>query len=175
MDLKCKVSLIGDQRVGKTSLILRYIEGTFSSEYITTLGADFVEKEYTSSDLKELNENDKFTMVIWDLAGQSHFEEIANFYIQGSAGIIIVFDVNNKESFQNITRWKQIYDRICPKAEILLVGNKNDLENVLDEQEIKEMEARFKTKIQYVSAKNDYNVQNIFQFIASKILNHQKK
>ena len=137
-------------------------------------GAGVVEKEYTSADLQGLNDGDRFTMVIWDLAGQSHFEEIANFYIQGSAGIIIVFDVNNKKSFHNISRWKAIYDRICPKAEILIVGNKTDLENVISENDMKSIEDKFNSKIQFVSAKNDYNVQNIFQLIASKILHTQK-
>lgn len=175
MELKCKISLLGDQRVGKTSLIVRFIEDSFQSEYIATFGADFVEKQYNSDTLAGLKKGDTLNMVIWDLAGHSHFEQIAGFYLQGSAGIVLVYDVNNPESFQSLIKWKEFCDNLCPHAHVIVVGNKTDLEMNVKKEEIEALQKKLKVPFLMASAKLDDNVDNIFDSMAIKIVQTLKK
>ncbi|UYP47715.1 hypothetical protein NEF87_004000 [Candidatus Lokiarchaeum ossiferum] len=175
MEFKCKVSLIGNERVGKTSLILRYINNTFSEEYMTTLGADFVDKNYTRDDIGILKGNDSFNLVLWDMAGQSHFKDVASIYCEGSAGIIIVFDISDKESFEALPDWIQFADKVAKDALRIIVGNKTDLPMAISEAEIKKMEKRIKTPIRLVSAKmnleeEDSNVQDVFTTMATDLV-----
>jgi small GTP-binding protein len=175
MQFKAKCSLIGDESTGKTSLILRYIKNTFSASYITTLGADFVEKTYVKDDLSQLSPRDELTIVYWDMAGQAAFQEIATIYCEGSSGIIIVFDVNERKSFESLPNWVSFTRRVCDEAEILIVGNKSDLEWSVSEKEIKAMEEKLNVQIVIASAKRDLNsedsnVLNIFQMMAGAIL-----
>lgn len=172
MELKCKVCLVGNERVGKTSLIVRYIKNTFSSDYKTTLGADFIDKEFTHENFPELKEKDKLTITLWDLAGQSHFEDIASIYIQGSVGIILVYDVSDKKSFTDLSKWKKICDQSCNKPLYLVIGNKSDLTSEISVDEIKEMENILKISIDTASAKMSVNVTNIFENMAKMLLSH---
>lgn len=175
MEFKCKVSLIGNERVGKTSLILRYINNTFSEEYMTTLGADFVDKNYTHEEIDLLKGNDSFNLVLWDMAGQSHFQDIASIYCEGSAGIIIVFDVTDKESFEALPKWIEFVNKVAKDALRVIVGNKTDLPMAISEADIKKMEKKIKTPIRLVSAKmnldeEDSNVKDVFTTMATDLL-----
>jgi small GTP-binding protein len=174
MELKCKISLLGNEQVGKTSLILRYIRNTFSPDYKTTLGADFIDKEFSSKEFKELKEKDRMVLTIWDLAGQAHFEEIASLYIHGSAGIILVFDVNNPISLESISKWKKIAEKVSQNAIFICVGNKSDLRPVSDD-ELKAMEEKIGMPIVLASAKTAANVGDIFEKIARKLLEQYLK
>jgi small GTP-binding protein len=135
-----------------------------------TLGADFIDKEFTHENFPELKEKDKLTITLWDLAGQSHFEDIASIYIQGSVGIILVFDVNNLKSFNDLIKWKKICDQSCIKPIYLAVGNKSDLNSEIPESEIKAMEKTLDVSIDLVSAKLALNVNDIFEKMAKKLL-----
>ncbi len=175
MDYRAKVSLIGDERTGKTSLILRYLKNTFTNEYITTLGADFIDKTYTNKDLGILNNDDELTITYWDQAGQSHFKQIAEIYCEGSAGMLIVFDVNEQESFNSVLDWVNFAKRVSPDAVLVIVGNKVDLETEVDQNEMKKLEEEVGVPIILTSAKlelqnNLSNVENVFEEIARKIL-----
>lgn len=174
MELKCKISLLGNEQVGKTSLILRYIRNTFTPDYKTTLGADFIDKEFTNKEFPELKEKDRMILTIWDLAGQAHFEEIASLYIHGSAGIILVFDVNNPISFESIAKWKKIAEKVSQNAIFICVGNKSDLRPISD-AELKELEQKIGMSIVLASAKTAVNVDNIFANIAQKLLEQYLK
>jgi small GTP-binding protein len=174
MELRSKVCLLGDQRVGKTSLIKRYIEGEFTSDYSPTLGADFVEKRFTHDKLTELKKSDFFSMFIWDLAGQSHFEEIASFYVQKSAGIILIYDVNDLDSFHHLYKWKQLCDKYTANAQIMVVGNKTDLQNVIPPEKIENLEHQLGIKIHLASAKLDQNVSDIFIEMAKLLITQYK-
>ncbi|MHA1647854.1 MAG: Rab family GTPase [Promethearchaeota archaeon] len=179
MDYRAKVSLIGNENTGKTSLIIRYINNTFSEEYMTTLGADFVDKVFTSSDLATLNSDDTLSLTVWDMAGQSHFKDIAKIYCEGSAGFIIVFDVNNADSFDAVKEWKEFQSKICPDACFLVVGNKSDLEHKISSEKIAKLEKEIKAKIIFTSAKEDLmsensNVKNVFESMARDIFQKHK-
>lgn len=179
LDYKCKMSIIGDENVGKTSIILRYINDTFTNQYITTLGADFVDKTFTNSDLPALNPKDSLTVTLWDLGGQKSFQDISTLYCEGSAGIMIVFDVSNNETFKSIPTWIEFAQKSSPKAQIMIIGNKNDLESTIDAEGVKKLEKKMGSKIYFSSAKlsltdTKSNINNMFQDMAENLLNSIK-
>ena len=97
-----KVIIIGDSGVGKTNILTRYCEGIFKDSYVATIGVDFKVKMVDV-------EGRKVKLQIWDTAGQERFKNITQTYYKGAAGIILVYAINNQESFRNIQTWiKQI-------------------------------------------------------------------
>lgn len=97
-----KVIIIGDSGVGKTNVLTRYCEGIFKDSYVATIGVDFK--------IKVLNiDGTKIKLQIWDTAGQERFRNITTTYFKGAAGIILVYSIDNYDSFRNIHNWmKQI-------------------------------------------------------------------
>ena len=175
MDYKCKMSIIGNENVGKTSIILRYLNNTFTNQYITTLGADFVDKVFTNSDLPTLDPKDSLTVTLWDLGGQKSFAEISSLYCEGSAGIMIVFDVSNKNTFISIPEWLDFAKNCCPEAQIMMIGNKIDLKSTIDPEEIRKLEEKIGSKIYFSSAKlsltdKNSNINKIFENMAEILL-----
>ena len=171
MDFQTKISIIGTERTGKTSLILRFLKNVFSGEYITTLGANFIEKLYSKEEIPELIDGDTFTTVIWDLAGQKNYEIIVPVYCQGSAKMLVVFDVNNRASFEELPKWIEMATSVCDLSQVYIIGNKIDLPMVISKDEIKEMEQKTGITIEFSSAKkplddDQSNVKNIFLRIA---------
>ena len=123
MDHLVQLLLIGDTGVGKSSLITRYADGEFVHGLIGTAGVDHKEKniEHLSRGIK---------MRIWDSAGQERYRETTKNYFRRSVGIILVYDVTDKRSFQNIDYWlDQIEEHADKGTEIILLGNKIDLIN----------------------------------------------
>ena len=117
-----KIVLLGDGMVGKTSLRYRYLDKGFTSNYLATLGADFAIKE-----LNYMNYHIRFQ--IWDLAGQFRFETLRkNFYI-GAQSALILYDVTNRESFNNVKNWLNEFWTHNGKGKmpVVLIGNKIDL------------------------------------------------
>ncbi len=117
-----KVVLLGDGAVGKTSIRQQYLGKGFKEGYSMTIGADFCVKRVELSDII-------ITFQIWDLAGQQRFDVVREVYYRGSSGALLIFDVSNPGSFENLPAWlneltKNNYDRIVP---IVLIGNKTDL------------------------------------------------
>jgi Ras-related protein Rab-8A len=97
-----KVIIIGDSGVGKTNILTRYCEGIFKDSYVATIGVDFKVKIVDVG-------GRKVKLQIWDTAGQERFKNITQTYYKGAAGIILVYAINNQESFRNIQNWlKQI-------------------------------------------------------------------
>ncbi len=97
-----KVIIIGDSGVGKTNVLTRYCEGIFKDSYVATIGVDFK--------IKVLNIDDtRVKLQMWDTAGQERFRNITTTYFKGAAGIILVYSIDNYDSFRNINNWmKQI-------------------------------------------------------------------
>ena len=118
-----KYIIIGDPSVGKSNLLLRYAHDKFNEDYQATIGVEFGAKNV------EIN-NKTFRIQIWDTAGQENFRSITRAYYKNSVCAIIVYDITNKESFNNIQNWIEDCKNQCPKTVFfVLVGNKNDLEN----------------------------------------------
>jgi Ras-related protein Rab-8A len=111
-----KLLLIGDSGVGKSCILLRYSDDSFTSSYITTIGIDFKIKNLVI-------DNSKAKLQIWDTAGQERFRTITTAYYRGAMGILVVYDVTNLDSFQSVRNWlKQIDANAGPHVVRLLVS-----------------------------------------------------
>ena len=170
-----KMILIGDSGVGKTNILSRYINNTFSETTKSTVGVELGTK------VEEFN-NTKIKVQIWDTAGQERYKSITKTYYKGAKGALIVYDITKKDSFQNIDKWIQDLKEFGEEdAAILIVGNKCDLEDkreVTTEEVIKKAEVY---KIAFcetsaLKAKNiDYAFQTLIKLVAEKMENKKNK
>ncbi|CCI39323.1 hypothetical protein ABG067_000449 [Albugo candida] len=164
-DYLFKLLLIGDSGVGKSCLLLRFADDTYTESYISTIGVDFKIRtiELDGKTIK---------LQIWDTAGQERFRTITSSYYRGAHGIIVVYDVTDQESFNNVKQWLHEIDRYaCENVNKLLVGNKSDL--VAKRVVTTETGAQFADElgIEFLetSAKNAANVEEAFMKMASQI------
>jgi len=143
-------------------LLLRFADDTYTESYISTIGVDF---KIRSIEL----EGKTVKLQIWDTAGQERFRTITSSYYRGAHGIIIVYDVTDKESFQNIQHWLQEIDKYANEGVMkLLVGNKSDLQSkkVVSYDEAKELADSLGIGFIETSAKNAHNVEQAFTKMA---------
>lgn len=166
-DILVKMLVIGDSAVGKTCLLERYSDNTFSYSHISTIGVDFK--------LKSFQRDGKIVKLqIWDTAGQERFRSMISFYYRGAHGIMLVYDRTNLESFQNLKHWIRDLRKYCSEnVELILVGNKSDLkeEIVISSSEAREFAQA--ENIKYViesSAKNGENVEKAFELLLNNVL-----
>uniref|UniRef100_A0A2K6PFR0 small monomeric GTPase n=1 Tax=Rhinopithecus roxellana TaxID=61622 RepID=A0A2K6PFR0_RHIRO len=160
-DYLFKLLLIGDSRVGKSCLLLRFADDTYTESYISTIGVDFKIRtiELDGKTIK---------LQIWDTAGQERFRTITSSYYRGAHGIIVVYDVTDQESFNN-KQWLQEIDRYASEnVNKLLVGNKCDLttKKVVDYTTAKEFADSLGIPFLETSAKNATNVEQSFMTMA---------
>jgi len=164
-DYLFKLLLIGDSGVGKSCLLLRFADDTYTDSYISTIGVDFKIRtiELDGRTIK---------LQIWDTAGQERFRTITSSYYRGAHGIIVVYDVTDQESFNNVKQWLQEIDRYaCENVNKLLVGNKSDLtsKKVVDYNTAKEFADGLGIPFLETSAKNATNVEQAFYTMAAEI------
>ena len=134
-----KIILIGDTGVGKTNIVTRYTKNKFSTTLKPTIGVEFYTKLQNFKTLK--NKQKQKTLQIWDTAGQERFRGMAGSYYRRALGVLLVYDITNKKSFENLPKWlKEIKAYTNPKTEISLIGNKCDL---VKEREVRREEAIF--------------------------------
>ena len=143
-DYLFKLLLIGDSGVGKSCLLLRFADDTYTESYISTIGVDFVSACLATLDvsrpcsdvcmqmcqkIRTIDLDGKtIKLQIWDTAGQERFRTITSSYYRGAHGIIVVYDVTDTDSFDNVKQWLHEIDRCaCENVNKLLVGNKSDL------------------------------------------------
>ncbi|KAI8909676.1 P-loop containing nucleoside triphosphate hydrolase protein [Gorgonomyces haynaldii] len=164
-DYLFKLLLIGDSGVGKSCLLLRFADDTYTESYISTIGVDFKIRTI------EL-EGKTVKLQIWDTAGQERFRTITSSYYRGAHGIIVVYDVTDQETFNNIKQWLQEIDRYATEGvNKLLVGNKSDLEDkkVVDTQTATEFANQIGIPFLETSAKKATNVEQAFLTMAKQI------
>jgi len=166
-DYLFKLLLIGDSGVGKSCLLLRFADDTYTESYISTIGVDFKIRtiELDGKTIK---------LQIWDTAGQERFRTITSSYYRGAHGIIVVYDVTDQESFTNVKQWLQEIDRYASEnVNKLLVGNKCDLttKKVVDYTTAKEYADQLGIPFLETSAKNATNVEQAFMTMAAEIKN----
>lgn len=160
--------MIGDISVGKTNLLTRFTTNEFTHKLNTTIGVDFAMKKIIIGD-KVIEAQ------IWDSAGQTRYRSIVKFYFRGTHGILLVYDVTNRESFNHIEQWlSEIKDLPSMTNIILLVGNKSDLKY---NREVSTQEGTIfahKNKLSFIetSALNGSNVNDAFISIISQIHTH---
>ncbi|TKY68917.1 Ras-related protein RABD2a [Spatholobus suberectus] len=166
-DYLFKLLLIGDSGVGKSCLLLRFADDSYIESYISTIGVDFK--------IRTVEQDGKtIKLQIWDTAGQERFRTITSSYYRGAHGIIIVYDVTDEESFNNVKQWLSEIDRYASdNVNKLLVGNKSDLtaNRVVSYDTAKEFADQIGIPFMETSAKDATNVEDAFMAMAASIKN----
>ncbi|TFG26640.1 MAG: GTP-binding protein [Promethearchaeota archaeon] len=167
---KFKVCVFGDGGVGKTTLVNRYLTGTFKGDYKITIGADFY--------IKKLETNNKdVTLQIWDFAGEDKFRFLLPTYASGSSGGIFMYDITRHSSIENVESWLEVFKKSFESRFIdiplIMVGGKTDLEEkrVISKEEGSEMAKKYNF-FEFIecSSKTGENVEEIFSIISRKML-----
>jgi small GTP-binding protein len=161
-----KLLIIGESGVGKTCLLLRFTDDSFTANHLTTIGIDFK--------IKIINlEEKQIKLQIWDTAGQERFRTITKTYYKGAHGIILTYDVTDDNSFKNIRNWvRQIEQNAQSNVCKVLVGNKSDREDrKVSFEEGSKLAKEFNMQFFETSAKSNYNVNESFTFLTKEILN----
>lgn len=166
---KYKLVFLGEQAVGKTSVITRFMYDTFDAAYKVTIGIDFVSKTmYLEDRIVRLQ--------LWDTAGQERFRSLIPSYIRDSSVAVVVYDITNRASFLNTDQWiEDITSERGSDVVIMLVGNKTDLQENLRQVSVEEGKAKAKQLgsstdegIMFIetSAKAGFNVKALFKKLA---------
>jgi len=162
---KYKLVFLGDQSVGKTSIITRFMYDTFDSTYQATIGIDFLSKTMFLEDRT-------VRLQLWDTAGQERFRSLIPSYIRDSSVAIIVYDITNRSSFMNTAKWiDDVRSERGNDVIMMLVGNKTDL---ADKRQVSIEEGEAKAKeydIMFIetSAKAGFNIKALFRKVASAL------
>jgi len=167
---RTKIVLLGDQSVGKTSLITRFMYDTFDNTYQATIGIDFLSKTMYLEDRT-------VRLQLWDTAGQERFRSLIPSYIRDSSVAIVVFDITNRNSFLSTTKWiEDVRSERGTDVIIVLVGNKADLSDkrqvTLEEATAKSTELN--VMFMETSAKAGHNVKSLFKKIAMSLPGMEK-
>lgn len=169
-DIKTKICLVGDQSVGKTSLIRRFVLDTFDDKYTSTIGTKVSKKEVTvkKEDARELN----LSLLIWDIMGQKGFRELLReSYFYGAEGAICVCDVTSKESLEELKYWIKSMESVTGHIPMMFLGNKIDLTDQakVARQDIEKMATSYGAGAVLTSAKTGENVEAAFMRLASML------
>ncbi|XP_067289889.1 ras-related protein Rab-6A isoform X1 [Pseudorasbora parva] len=162
---KFKLVFLGEQSVGKTSLITRFMYDSFDNTYQATIGIDFLSKTMYLEDRT-------VRLQLWDTAGQERFRSLIPSYIRDSTVAVVVFDITNVNSFQQTTKWiDDVRTERGSDVIIMLVGNKTDL---ADKRQVSIEEGERKAKelnVMFIetSAKAGYNVKQLFRRVAAAL------
>ena len=166
-----KVLLLGNSDVGKSSLLLRFVDQVWNDSFVPTIGVDFKVKTVEIGDKK-------IKMQIWDTAGQERFRNVVSTYFRGSNGILLIYDVTNKDSFKNLESWLiEIEKNASENVLKILIGNKNDL---VDDKEITTEEGQKfanRNNMQFIetSAKMNTNVTEAFETLGKLMIEFSSK
>ncbi|KAK2573334.1 Ras-related protein Rab-6A [Acropora cervicornis] len=173
---KFKLVFLGEQSVGKTSLITRFMYDSFDNTYQATIGIDFLSKtmyleDRTEEHLTDKSDN-KVRLQLWDTAGQERFRSLIPSYIRDSSVAVVVYDITNYNSFQQTAKWiDDVRTERGSDVIIMLVGNKTDLS---DKRQVTTEEGQRKANelnVMFIetSAKAGYNVKQLFRKVAAAL------
>lgn len=167
-----KLLLIGDSGVGKSCILLRYSDDSFTQSYITTIGIDFKIKQINTG-------GSKVKLQIWDTAGQERFRTITTAYYRGAMGILLVYDVTDEASFGAVENWMRQIDANANKDVVkLLIANKCDCDEKdrkVTSADGKSIADKYGMKFFETSAKMNVNIDEAFSTIAEDIVSGIKE
>ena len=160
-----KIITLGDSRVGKTSLIIKYIDNKFTGNFVTTMGFDIKNKQLTLKDGTEAK------LMLFDTAGQERFRSLAENYIKKAYGVLLVYDISERQSFLNIENWMQSIKENSDGLPTILIGNKSDLndERKVSFEEGNQKAEEFGCPFYETSCKNGDNVNKCFIELAELV------
>ena len=161
-----KILLLGDSTVGKTCFLLRYVDDSFLDLHMATIGLDYRLKTLI------LEEQKIVKIQLWDTAGQDKFRAITRNYYKGASGIILIFDVTNIKSYEDIKKWiNEIKEEISEKVSIVLIGNKIDnvQERKISKDQGEKLANEIGVKFFETSAKTGEGINESVFFLVKKI------
>eukprot|EP00835_Amoeboradix_gromovi_P001680 NODE_82_length_22708_cov_0.383476.p9 type:complete len:216 gc:universal NODE_82_length_22708_cov_0.383476:11303-10656(-) len=178
-----KILLIGNSNAGKSSILLRFTENTFTDESITTIGVDFKLKmvQYQETEIKDKELSPKvvgpvseaqktYKLCCFDTAGQERFSKLTSSYYRNAQGVLLVFDLSNKETFTSLDKWYKELQAYCPSVPIVVVGNKSDQKREITRQEATKYAESINATYVEVSAKTNLNINEVFQTLLGVII-----
>lgn len=161
LDFQFKIAFVGSGSVGKTSSILRFTTNTFRENYIPTLGVGFARKIIDV-------DNQRVSLQIWDMGAQEHLGKIRANYFGGASGVVFVYDLTKRETFEEIMTWKDEVDEHLSSYCALVIANKMDLkdERIVTTEEGIELSLKLNGEYIETSAKTGYNIDEAFKSIS---------
>ena len=170
MDITLKILILGDSNVGKTSLLLTYVDNYFPDSHVATIGIDYKIKEVIVNGLK-------LKLQIWDTSGQERFRSMTHTFLRSANGIAFVYDITNKKSFEGVKNWIKDAESNSPGFEKVLIGNKTDLEGKreVSHDSSEKFASKKKIKTFETSAKTNINVNEPFDYLAKLIVKDKTK
>ena len=170
-EIMVKVVLVGDSGVGKTNIMSKYLKNQFREDSKATVGVEFGSKQFTV-------ENHQIKAQIWDTAGQERYKAITSAYYKGAKGAFVVYDITRKNTFETVNKWvSDISAAADKKITLILIGNKNDLEDQrqvtkeMGEEKAKELGLAFME----TSACSGENLDKAFQLMINEIYKKYKE
>ena len=166
--LQFKLLILGETSIGKTCIIERYSQNSFNDNYIATIGMDMSKKRI------EINKYD-IDLTIMDTAGQERFRSLTKMFYKGADGILVGFDLTNKNSFEQVNYWIEQIEEKKNKdfpVSIVLFGNKCDKKRqiVVKDDEIELLKKKYNFQYFATSAKDGTNVKNAFEYLIKTII-----
>ena len=167
-----KLILVGDGRVGKTSIINKYLYNTFNENEPMTINSCFLEKKMI------INEK-TFKFALWNTAGQEKINSVTHVYYRDAKGIILVYDITNARSFERVQKWIEEVRSYNKECEIVICGNKVDIketyEDGVDKDKAKEYVVNKGIEHFYTSAKTGEGLEEVFDYVAKKVVDNYER
>lgn len=169
---KFNIMVIGDEKVGKTTILERYFNRKFNSERKKTIGVEYYNKNYTFDKNKKT-----YSLKFWDTAGQEKFRSVAKNYYQRAHGMIITMAVDNRSSFNNLKMWVNSVHENSKNSNMPLVILSNKIDLPDEDKEVKKQEVEdscneedFKIKYFFTSAKSGEHIDEAFDYIIKSVI-----
>ena len=169
-DYTFKIVMIGDSGVGKSCILLRFADDKFNENFYATIGVDFRFKNVMVDDKS-------VKLQIWDTAGQERFKTITSAYYRGADGIIIVYDITDRNSFAHIKDWLDDVNKYTDDNPLkIIVGNKIDLikDKQISNNDMKTMTAQTGIEIIECSAKDSIKINDLMEIMTKKLIEKKK-
>ncbi|CAB3402867.1 unnamed protein product [Caenorhabditis bovis] len=156
-----KVVVVGESGAGKTALLSTFLENSFESDPMTTIGIDFKHK------IVQLDDGQSIRLQLWDTAGQERFRQLTPSYIRSSKVALLVFDLSDAQSVEHLIRWKRIIEKNKGTDTItIIVGNKSDLVNGKRAPALTSLLKKMGDDYIETSAKTGKNIKELFTKVA---------